>query len=1363
MTDISLNSFEAGLDLDSSLKTIQPNSMLDAYDVMLTKEGNLFNVVPRYGTNTITTLFTAFNYDNYESIGFSFQPEHGVHMNSMGIINCSVTVGGEKKSGIAMFVSRNKNTIGADTEFYFEIYLSYVNDGILSGKTLVYRQTVTNPDILTANVDGFRSTEGDFDVIYFTDGINELRKIKCTVDEGTFDDEDLRLVRTESVFPPYSFKLEDGGSIKSGKYFFAVRMINPDKSNTTKFSLIGPPVIVPSYGPSGNVLIGGIGTTANKKIKLRLTFPEETYTKYDYFQLAVIKQTEGTGTLNSIAYMLDPIEKGSNQFVNFDYTGDNNETQISIDELTIDDSSIFTANTVTVKDNFLIAGGVKYKDLSYDRGEVVISDTTDAGKFVSLDPSTVGTAKNYFDPDYDNIYELGYFRDEVYRFAITYHDEFGNWSKPQVLDFSAVTANRAEAGCVDFKFPGRDELNYSLSNASGQIENLFLDLNGIENHPTWARGFAILRSKRIKNIQFQSPIISTVLIEPPLVNDNFGFPTGGIPNNAEAEIANPLGTIAPKTLSKILPMHILRDDSDCKYYYGYPESVSAVTANTVKNITKSAPATKYVHAIFPPNDIYRNDGNAYEPYSHSSSDVLKIVDAAMLNRVRESLDDVTEYSGLDYKDNKSYASFAARPDLYYYKRTVTNPKLSSLVPLRDNYRVLEYGYIDENSEGSIIQSALPGAADYCYFGRYSNLETSGVGDLSVPVNQRMGYIVTDQEIVDPAYYSFSTGGASTTGDASLGQNVIPWRTVDKLVPSNLTAYTDLNDGLGYATPTTVENGNTIPAEGNMPVYIVNIEKGLSDFRYGDKNEINEFYYCIYRSLTESEVENNTPIDLDVKAGDCSIDYHTFKVNNTTMSVPLIQKGSALTSGEEDDIKEQWGNVFFSTHLGASEREMRRPVPLHTNSETISVFLESEIVASLAERTTHLLSIETGKQVSEKILTPKPSGASDARSNFEYIYNLDYSVGNYYKVWVSDNNFDNEKINFPSRLVYSDQRIYQTNELGFDRFRVGNIYDLDESSGEIRKLIKNKSELYSINSRSVHYIPVQGSIIETADGSSLSIRNAEVIGNPKTISSTYGTQHPRTVQGTGDSIIFVDANDKKVCRIQGDNLELLSMKKVKSFFDEKLDEDGIRSPDLVGYYDFGLNEYSLYKLDPDGESSTWGIKYSDILGVWDSKLTTGEGFSALSFTSFQGDSYILGKGLDGDFSLSRSARDVGRPSFLSVDLNPYIKFVVNKDYYLPKTFDNFVVFSEGALKDISITTTFNNDSTGMNIDNTNYREGSYRVPILRDPIGARYRGLEATVTVSWDTDLAILAETGDFEPYSSLKSVITKYRYSDRRI
>src|SRR6185436_19840163 len=68
----------------------------------------------------------------------------------------------------------------------------------------------------------------------------------------------------------------------------------------------------------------------------------------------------------------------------------------------------------------------------------------------------------------------------------------------------------------DMKFPDRSynstATRYSILDGSDKPINLGLSLTILGNHPTWSKGFVILRVKRKENILWQSPLVPMVSI-----------------------------------------------------------------------------------------------------------------------------------------------------------------------------------------------------------------------------------------------------------------------------------------------------------------------------------------------------------------------------------------------------------------------------------------------------------------------------------------------------------------------------------------------------------------------------------------------------------------------------------------------------------------------------------------------------------------------------------------------------------------------------------------------------------------------------------------------------------------------------------
>ena len=58
-----------------------------------------------------------------------------------------------------------------------------------------------------------------------------------------------------------------------------------------------------------------------------------------------------------------------------------------------------------------------------------------------------------------------------------------------------------------------DSSDYSVMTSDGYARQMYLQLNSIVNHPTWAVAFEIVRAKRIPRVLFQTPIIPMMYVE----------------------------------------------------------------------------------------------------------------------------------------------------------------------------------------------------------------------------------------------------------------------------------------------------------------------------------------------------------------------------------------------------------------------------------------------------------------------------------------------------------------------------------------------------------------------------------------------------------------------------------------------------------------------------------------------------------------------------------------------------------------------------------------------------------------------------------------------------------------------------------
>ena len=84
---------------------------------------------------------------------------------------------------------------------------------------------------------------------------------------------------------------------------------------------------------------------------------------------------------------------------------------------------------------------------------------------------------------------------------------------------------------------------------------------GINNHPTWAKGFVILRAPRKKKVLFQTPLIPSILIQPARAKGDYPDQRKNEDSNfldvLNVAAANPKGSYVPKNYFHSLPKSLV--------------------------------------------------------------------------------------------------------------------------------------------------------------------------------------------------------------------------------------------------------------------------------------------------------------------------------------------------------------------------------------------------------------------------------------------------------------------------------------------------------------------------------------------------------------------------------------------------------------------------------------------------------------------------------------------------------------------------------------------------------------------------------------------------------------------------------------
>ena len=622
-TKITKNSFQGGMDKDTDPRQLDPSKYTDAYMASISVDGK-------------DGQLTAFKgIKNLEDLLLEVDSVDHTKLKVMGMYEARVLLGASASAQVEtlmglLFVYDIKTL-----SFYV---FAVEEDGT---KYIMYKKVLTSDEAAEYASDGRYFVdckiykEAGTSYAYFTDGVFEPKKLKLDIiiggkGDGTgvlpaptryYTNEEVQLVRTGFRGNVSGVSVLSGGELLCGTYQFAMRLANNTEKKYTKWSLLTNPVFIGFDETTTSKSYGGTGYISSNKITLTLESKEDYTSLYTHYQIAVVENINGGDDSTLTVKLLQPEDiSGFTSTTTFDYESNKPAKElVSIDEVTVDDAQIKAFNTLEIKNNRLIPANVKYHPLDYDNDEPSVANNT----IPLLKPFTDDGITAYSDADNSSSY-VGYFRDELYRFGVVYEDKYGNFSKPKILNFSSCGANQAGGG-IDWKFPMRNDGLYgTLLDGSNDIQALGLSIKSLVNHPSWAIAVHIVRVPRKKKIQFQSPLVPSILVQPAKADGSYPDQRYSYAESdldiLNVEAANPDGTFIPKNFFHVLPKNMVRfgdvyensGDSIGVFYVSHNNS-------TISKICATTPSTNDEQTTY----VYQ-DQELIEIYDTQSSTVTAV-------------------------------------------------------------------------------------------------------------------------------------------------------------------------------------------------------------------------------------------------------------------------------------------------------------------------------------------------------------------------------------------------------------------------------------------------------------------------------------------------------------------------------------------------------------------------------------------------------------------------------------------------------------------------------------------------------------------------------------------------------------------
>jgi hypothetical protein len=1135
--------------------------------------------------------------------------------------------------------------------------------------------------------------------------------------------------------------LTNSGSLVSGTYQFTYRFIRHEEYSTSsnnyydyresKWVLPTAPVFIADKIDNLAAGDGQIGRASDNRIRLEINMSSDERLYYTHYQVAVLRRLDGQHLSPTEAFKFEAIPISGVQFPDTFEVGSNYEyVEIDIADILIDNAPINYSKTIEEKNNILFTGNISYYDRDIpDTWTFNATGVDNVVKSVGLsyDPAQPAGLQGYSDSLVSHRY-VSHFRDEVYRYGITYVDKYGNFSPVKVFNFNTSTNNSIQdSQAIDWRYPTRDTDGYTLFDSDSNIQALGLSIPSIDNHPTWAVGFSIVRAKRKENIKFQTPLIPLSQVQPAIAN-NDPDPEQKFPKADGDTLADPNGTLMPKDFRR---WNVTQSST----------RVAAGSSGNWENQTVDDPET-FVHMVFPTSMMYQNGTDVIDVFNDNSIKSLKIVDSVGLKF--HTGDFTSEPSGNTAGEgkyrNETHTLYATTNDQYYYEDGQTGKtKINTITGFdHQDIRVLEFGYMENFAQEYTLRTSVEDLTAPSV-GGFESMRMSTSNDTK-PDNMRAGIVVTNKGLRDPSYETLTSAGDieyDYNGTAGAGVGI------SSADPSSDTADTDIISSL----------------------LVVNATADLSDSRYGDETDYNEFipvqfekngsnklstvYLFTATELSSVASASSVPISVDVWGGDCFISRHNFKISNGTLR---LTNDDGITYSATGDLTQYWGAEFevWETEFTAA---YGMPVGVDGYSQIIQLFLESKINGDVIQR--------DSCQTAGSNLSLIENSSFEIRIPFDYNYMLSYSMENANKVFFSDNILDRDTNKYESRILYSKTKILNTDVEGFDEFPVNNIYDLENKYGSLTKLIHFRNRMYGIQQDAVTYIPVQARVIETdVTTNQLAVRSANIIDLHQSVSTTFGSQHINSVITSDLALFFIDAERKKIVSFS-DSTAMISEQNMATYFNNNLSTN-ISEGDLRLAYD--LVNYKLITGRKYNGSESWSIVWNDKFKVWESELDTASDSDPMAYVQSNDDLYVMGLDYNGNLAIYKMY-DSTDSTFMGKTFIPSVTYISVPKEGFPSTFDTLTVDSSGKMKDVKMTVYRDSDVNDYYTNNMSLSiqptEGVYKIKTLRNinpdnnsRSGQRLRGSYVESFMRWD-------ETSN--EIISLSSVATKYRPSRRQI
>ena len=338
-------------------------------------------------------------------------------------------------------------------------------------------------------------------------------------------------------------------------------------------------------------------------------------------------------------------------------------------------------------------------------------------------------------------------------------------------------------------------------------------------------------------------------------------------------------------------------------------------------------------------------------------------------------------------------------------------------------------------------------------------------------------------------------------------------------------------------------------------------------------------------------------DVDCYRGDCFINTFTYRLNRNfnDSTLPnndkIIQYDTWKHFGQQDE----WTDI--------------------SRADVNAVRLGSWITFKVRSSFNYALRSENHAYVSEEATMGSPrsfyprSELLDRGANKmpdSYLYNDAYRSTLGFKCYYTQQDVNYIKNNFSNRIQYSEIAIQDSYKNNYRSSLSTYFRDYSSEYGQITKLISFDGYLLVVLEHAIGIAVINERVlVGQGEGEPVFLNTKNVLPEELTIiTDTYGTQWGDSVIKTESGTVYgVDTISKKIWKVKGQQLELISDFKVESFLNENITFGEKEKYPIIGIKNVKTH-YNNYKKDVmftfyddlyEDEERVWNLCYNELLG------------------------------------------------------------------------------------------------------------------------------------------------------------------------